>query len=266
VSVLRRFLLDPRVAALDPDSRDFSLAHRRVLLEKPLVQELFRHFYRACRELDERYLSGSGLRIEIGSGSGFMRESYPDVVTSDVKPLPFVQLVCRGERMPLRRASVRALYAINTFHHLPDPRAFFAELQRILAEGGGVVLIEPYHGPLARWVFRRLHASESFDERAPGWEAVPGAGPFTRANQALSYIVFERDRREFERRYPGLQVVADVPHTHLRYLLSGGVNFRQLVPDFAGGLVGLAERALSPLDRVLALQHTIVLRKSGDRG
>jgi hypothetical protein len=53
------------------------------------------------------------------------------------------------------------------------------------------------------------------------------------ANQALSYIVFERDRERFERLFPDLEIVeqswiANYP----RYLLSGGLNFRQLLPTF----------------------------------
>jgi SAM-dependent methyltransferase len=259
--LLRHWLLDPRVRSLDPDSTDFSMAHRRVLMDKPLVQGLFRSFYRRCRALDDRYFSGSGIRVEIGSGAGFITETYADVVTSDVKPLPFVQLVCRGERLPFRDGSVRALYAINTFHHIPSPRAFFSELDRALCEGGGVVMIEPYYGPVARRVFARLHASETFDPSATQWDAPADAGPFSQANQALSWIVFVRDRARFEREFPRLEIVADTPHTHLRYLVSGGVNFRQLLPSIAEPLIVGAERVLSPLDTLLALQHSIVLRR-----
>ncbi len=259
---LRPWLIDPRVRNLDVDSPEFSLAHRQVLLAKPLVQQLFLDFYRRCRALDERHLAGAGIRVEIGSGSGFMGEHFPDVITSDVKPLPFLRLACRGERMPFRDASVRTVYAINTFHHLPSPAAFLRELVRILEPGGGAILIEPWHGPLARRMFRSLHASEGFDESAAGWDAAEPTGPFSRANQALSYIVFTRDRARFEAEFPQLSLVLDEPHTHLRYFLSGGVNFRQLVPTVAGPLVVLAERMLSPLDRWIALQHTLVLRRN----
>jgi len=83
------------------------------------------------------------------------------------------------------------------------------------------------------------------------------------ANQALSWVVFTRDRRRFEREYPELELVVDRPHTHLRYLLSGGVNFRQLIPSSFGGAVANLEEVLAPFNRWLALQHTIVLRRRG---
>jgi hypothetical protein len=81
------------------------------------------------------------------------------------------------------------------------------------------------------------------------------------ANQALSYVVFARDRALFEREFPQLELMLDQPHTHLTYLLSGGVNFRQLVPSWAAPSVELTERLLGPLNPLLAIQHSIVLRK-----
>jgi SAM-dependent methyltransferase len=260
IARLRSWLTDPRARNLDVDSADFSLAHREVLKSKPLVRELFMHFYRRCRALDDRHFRGTGARLEIGSGSGFMGDVYPDVITSDVKHLPFVRLVARGEQLPFANASLRAIYGINTFHHFPDPRAFLREATRVLAPGGGIVLIEPYHGPAARALFSNLHASEYFDTR--GEWTTAATGPFSNANQALSYIVFDRDRAMFEREFPRLRIVSDEPHTHLSYLLSGGVNFRQLVPSALGGLIRRTETLLSPLDRFLALQHTLVLQKT----
>ena len=38
-----------------------------------------------------------------------------------------------------------------------------------VAPGGGVLLIEPYYGPVASVVFKRLFASEDFDTTMPGW-------------------------------------------------------------------------------------------------
>lgn len=235
--------------------------HRDVLRSKPMLRRLFADFYSRCRRAEEQYFSTPGLRIEIGSGSSFMKELYPEVITSDIKQLPFLDLVCRGEALPFSDASVRAVYGINVFHHLPSPRDFFRELVRVLASGGGAVLIEPYHGPVARRVFSGLHASETFDTDAIRWETA-STGPMSAANQALSYIVFKRDIAAFNREFPQLTLLADEPHTHLRYVVSGGVNFRQLLPDAFNPAIVLAERLFAPLAPVLSLQHTLVLRKN----
>jgi SAM-dependent methyltransferase len=262
---LRDWLVEPRVRSLDVNSPDFSLAHRRILQDKTMVRQLFEGFYRQCRSMDARYFGDCpGRRLEIGSGAGFMAEIYPDVITSDIEPLAFTDLALAAEQIPMPDESLRAIYAINIFHHLPDPRRFFGELLRILAPGGGVVLIEPYYGPLAGWLFRRLFASESFDPDAPDWEERHYTGRFSGANQALSYIVFKRDQARFKVEFPRLELLLDRPHTHLLYFIGGGVNFRQLAPDVFIPIVKLAERVLSPLNPWLAVQHTIVLRKRPD--
>jgi len=259
---LRETLTEPATRTLDVDTSDMTLVHRKVLLNKRMLRRMFEEFYAQCRRLDERFFAGcAGPRLEIGSGSSIIKEFWPDVLTSDIKPLPFVDHVVDAQAMPFADASLRAIYGINVFHHLPRPRLFFREAIRVLQPGGGVVFIEPYHGVFARWLFPRLHDSEIFDMTAPVWESDLQSGPCSGANQALSGIIFNRDRDRFCSEFPQLELVLDRPHTHLSYVLSGGVNFRQLVPGWADGLVPLMESALSPLNRWIALQHTIVLRK-----
>jgi SAM-dependent methyltransferase len=259
---LRQWLTEPMVRHLDPDATDFTVTHREVLRRKPMLRWLFESFYRECREMDRRYFGDCpGLRLEIGSGSSFFQEVYHDVVTSDIKPVPFLQLAANAEALPLTDGSLRALYAINVFHHLPHPRLFFRELLRVLHPGGGAVLIEPYYGPVARFLFRRLHASEGFDPMVFGWERPQAGGPMSGANQALSYVVFVRDRMIFNEKFPELEVVVDRPHTHLLYFLSGGVNFRQLAPTKLTAAIAWTERCMKFLNPILAVQHTIVLRR-----
>lgn len=262
IARLRNWLADPAVRVQDIDGVESSLAHRRALERKAILRQLFERFYRECRSMDARYFSDvPGLRLEIGSGAGIIKTVYPDVITSDIKVLPFVDVVLKGEAIPFPAKSLRAIYAINVFHHLPNPRSFFREILRVLHPGGGVIFIEPFYGPLARWVFKRLHASEGFDPDVRSWEAEGATGPMSRANQALSYIVFTRDRQILFDEFPDLEVVVDRPHTHLWYVVSGGVNFRQLVPDGFLPLVKLAEQALAPFSGWIALQHTVVVRR-----
>jgi len=84
----------------------------------------------------------------------------------------------------------------------------------------------------------------------------------TGANQALSYIVFVRDRAEFERRFPALELVGSRPlGNYVRYLASGGLNFRQLVPNASAGLLKRLEAAIARANRRLALHQVIVLRR-----
>jgi SAM-dependent methyltransferase len=259
---IREWLLDPDVAAAEVDGLDHAMANRSVLIRKPLVGKLFQRFYRQCRDFDRRYFGAAqGSRLEIGSGSSRFGETFSDVITSDVQMLPWLDIVLDARQMPFPDGSLRAIYGINVFHHLSDPRRFLREMIRVISPGGGLVLIEPYHGPLARVLFRRLHSSEGFEPDVKTWDMSDSIGPMSGANQALSYVVFTRDRATFLREFPELELVKDYPHTHVWYLASGGVNFRQLVPDSFVGVLSAMERLLSPFDKWIALQHTIVLRK-----
>jgi len=262
MSWLRTWLTDPLVEAYDVDSPEFSIAHRQVVKRKLILRRLFENFYHECRAMDVRFFGNCpGRRLEIGSGAGIISDTYPDVITSDIKPLPFIDIVLAAEKLPFADNSLRAIYGINVFHHLPLPREFFKEILRVVHPGGGVIFIEPFYGPLASYVFKNLHKTEGFEPDAPNWEAQESTGPFSNANQALSYIVFKRDRSQFDQEFPELGLVFERPHTHLWYILSGGVNFRQLLPDSFTRLARFSENLLSPLNSWIALQQTIVLRK-----
>src|ERR1044071_10170435 len=119
---------------------------------------------------------------------------------------------------------------MHCFHLFPDPARFFGEVVALLPPGGGCILIEPYHGPFAQFLYQRLFETERFDRSQRGWTS-EGAGPMTGANQALSFVVFTRDAGEFSRRFPALELVAQAPMTNYpRYVLSGGAHIPLPVP------------------------------------
>lgn len=252
----------------EPDVRDANLddanrigRHLSVLARKRMIREVFDECHRTMRELDRIHLDGTGPSIEIGAGVAPLADTFPDVWSTDVVRAPHLDAVVDAQRLPFADASLHAVYAQNAFHHLPRPELFFQELDRVLLPGGGAILLEPYHGPFASLVYPKLFASEGFDKRFPDWET-PQRGPMNGANQALSYIVFVRDRERFERMYPGLAIVERKPLTnYIRYLASGGLNFRQLVPDATIGLLRAIERLAAPLSRWLALHHVVVLKR-----
>ena len=263
IVAIRRALAEPRLRGVDVDSDELITVHRKILEEKPMLNGVFREIYELCRNADERHFSGHGLRIELGSGSSLFKTYYPDILTSDVKRAPHLDLTLDAQNMQLDDASVRAFYGIHCFHHLPEPAKFFAELERVLVPGGGCVLVEPYYGLLAGMFYRRVFDTEHFNPQQAGWELDPElVGSMSNANQALSYIVFKRDLDRFRREHPGLAVVEQRRlHNYARYLLSGGLNFKQLVPSFLGPLIRAGELVLSPIDGFAALHHMVVLRK-----
>lgn len=257
-------LRDPLIDGMDVDGENRLELHRKMLEKKRMLRDVFTEFHHLFRRLDRKFFSGRGIEIELGAGVSPMRDSYPEVLATDIVYAPDLDRVINAEAMDFADSSVRAIYGQNCFHHFPHPDQFLRELDRVLVPGGGAILLEPYYGPFATFLFKRLFRTEGFDKGYPSWET-PAAGPMNGANQALSYIVFIRDRAQFELKYPSLKIVhQQLAGNYLKYLLSGGLNFRQLLPDSFTGLVGWLEKLISPLNRLFALHHVVVICKKSD--
>ena len=145
--------------------------------------------------------------------------------------------------MPFDNQSLDAIVMIDVLHHIPDARAFFREATRCLKPGGRVVMIEPANTCWGRFIYTHFH-HEGFDPNTV-WE-FQSQGPLSTANGALPWIVFNRDRRQFESEFPSLQIINIRHHTPFRYLASGGLTLRQLVPTWSYPLFKGLEFCLSP--------------------
>lgn len=239
----------------DLDDPDATAQHGRIIRRKRFLRELYADFYRRMLA----WLPAPAPRVvELGSGGGFLRELLPTAITSDVLPVPGIDVRLSAERMPFRDGAVDAFVLTDVMHHLPDVSSFLSELERCLRPGGRAMMIEPASTLASRFIFNYLH-HEPFSPEAD-W-SFPRGGPLSAANVALPWIVLVRDRGRFERERPGLTLRLLDPHTPLRYLLSGGVSWRQLAPDWAYPLAVRCERLLSPLDDHLGMFYTIVLER-----
>lgn len=260
--MLSRFLSEKSMIGVDVDSPDRLYIHKQILNKKSILKKVFYEFHHQMITMDKSFFGDTeGLKVELGAGVCPVKESYPDVLASDIVAGEGLDCVLDAQSMDLADNSVRAVFGQNCFHHFPQPEKFFSELCRVLVPGGGAILIEPYYGPFASVLYKHLFSSEDFDKSSPVWD-VSAEGPMKGANQALSYIVFVRDVEEFNKKYPQLEVVLKKPLTnYLRYFLSGGLNFRSLVPKFMEKPIKFIEWILSPLAGIFALHYIIVIRR-----
>jgi hypothetical protein len=120
-------------------------------------------------------------------------------------------------------------------------------------------MVEPWNTAWGRLVYRRLH-HEPFDPAA-GWTVAP-SGPLTGANGALPWILFERDRERFRRRFPEWRILRADPLMPLAYLLSGGVSLRSLAPGWAYACVRGLERSVPGLERAAGMFASIALERN----
>jgi SAM-dependent methyltransferase len=163
--------------------------------------------------------------------------------------------------MPFADGDLAGLYMLDVFHHIPDVRRFLEEAARCLAPGGKVVMLEPANTLWGRFIYRNFH-HEPFEPAATQW-SLPAGGPMSMANGALPWIVFVRDRDELKVAVPDLTIRSVQYCYPFRYLISGGVSMRQLLPGFAGPLVRFVDATLlAPLGPLMGMFMRIVLVKS----
>ena len=238
------------------DSPERTVLHREIILSKPFLVKLYKEWYQnflnVIPELPE------GKMIELGSGGGFLKDLNKDIICSDILPLPTNDMTFSALDMPFKDGELSAIFMIDTFHHIPDSEQFLKEANRCLAPGGRIVMVEPANSAWGRFIYRNFH-HEPFEPKG-GW-TIPSSGPMSDANGALPWIVFERDRAEFEKKFPQLEIVKIKYHTPMRYLLSGGVSFKPLVPKFSFGIIKACEKMALGMSRQLSMFMTIDVRK-----
>lgn len=257
--MLARLLAHPLTRDLDVDDARTTALRRRIIREKPFLRRIYEEWY---ARLAAALPDGPGEVLEIGSGGGFLDEVLPGVITSDVLPVPGVKVVLDGHRLPFPDGGLRAIVMTDVLHHLARVEAFLDEAVRALRPGGAVVMIEPWNTPFGRWVYRNLHP-EPFRPEAPDW-SFPASGPLSGANGALPWILLRRDRARFERRFPALRVDTIRPFMPVRYLLSGGVSLRSLMPGWSWAFWRGLETCLDPCRDLLAMFALIRLVRRDD--
>lgn len=255
--MVSRWLAHPLTRGIDIDDPRFVSVRRRVVREKRFLRKIYEEWYAA---IVKALPSGDGPVLELGSGGGFLEESVPGLITSELQTCPHVRVVLDGQALPLCDGSLRAIAMTDVLHHLPDSRRFLKEAARCVRRGGRVVMIEPWASAWSSLIYRRLH-HEPFRPGAAEWE-FPRGGPLSAANMALPWIMFVRDRNQFEREFPQWRVVSLSPFMPFRYLLSGGVSMRSLMPAWTFVLWRMVENVLTPWSEHLGMFAHIVLERT----
>lgn len=258
--MLSRILAHPLTRHLDLDDPNTTAQRIEIIRSKPFLRQIYHEWYSRLAESIPDAASGGDV-VELGSGAGFLREYIPDLITSDVFHVPGVDRVIDAGALPFEAGELRGIVMTNVLHHLPDVERFLAEAQRCVRIGGVMSMIEPWHTAWSRMVYQKLH-HEPFEPAAESW-TLDGAGPLSDANGALPWIVFERDRQRLESSFQGWRVERVKRLMPLRYLLSGGVSMRSLMPGWSHGLWRGFEGCL-PGSWCAMFGHIVVRRVDGE--
>ena len=213
--------------------------------------------------------SKSNRILEIGSGAGFLKELYPEVVTSDIVLTPYVEREVSAYEIEKSGERWGTIIAMDVLHHLREPLRFFSSASASLTPGGRLILIEPAGTLMGRAFYGLFHQEPCRPDglRDPYcFEADDEEGNF--ANMGMGWALFHRDRGEINRRLAamGLRAVAVRFRDVLAYPATGGLSRNQLLPTGLLRLILSLERVLPQwaLARI-GLRMVIVLESVGDR-
>jgi SAM-dependent methyltransferase len=203
--------------------------------------------------------------LEIGSGVSPLSRFYPNVITTDVLELDYLDHVFDCHRIDQFSAiadrSLDVITLTNVLHHLKAPLDFLNRATTKLKPGGRIIATEPYFSLLSGVIFKYLHHEQvDFSINQP--ELATVSGPLQSANIALPWLIFIRNaqwsdqlRENFNFNSGSLQ-----PFSSISYMATGGISRRLPIPNLLYRLLFRLDMTISRLfPKLFASFFTITL-------
>lgn len=203
-------------------------SYRGTWQNKAVLRAVYGDYYRRM----VKHLN-PGPTLELGAGSGQLRDYLEDVVLTDIQTAPWLDAAADAQALPFRTGCFENIFMLDVLHHVEDPPRFFAEAARVLKPGGRLVMLEPAITPLSGVFYRYLHPEPVDMGQDPfaSPAANPRRSPYD-ANQAIPTLYFRRHRAKFEHHFPDFRLVMVRNLSLFAYPLSGGYRRWSLVPAF----------------------------------
>ncbi|MGH8102015.1 MAG: class I SAM-dependent methyltransferase [Chthoniobacterales bacterium] len=207
-------------------------------------QQLYRHQFNDFRAVDELSI------LEVGSGTSPLKLFHPNVLTSDVLQLDYLDLVfdCHNiDKLPaIDDGTLHVITLTNVLHHLRSPIDFLNRAAVKLKPGGKLIATEPFFSMTSSLIFKYLH-HEAVDLEITEPELREMRGPLASANIALPWLIFYRDKKWLQslgERFD-LARISLRPFTAISYFATGGISRRLPIPGFLYRVLFAVDLALS---------------------
>ncbi len=218
---------------------------REIWAKKPQIRFVYKRWVEKMRP----FLANEGILLEVGSGSGLLRDFMPQVILSEVVDLPWIDRVVDCMHIPFNDNELTGIIGFDLLHHLTQPHSFLKEVTRVLKPGGRAVFIEPYLTFFSYFGYKTLHHEGIYfkDYHMNKKKHNPWEG-----NLALANLVFNRDLKNWEFLHPHLRIIhreifsffdftcaagfkpyAYIPHRFFKYLVKVDDYLKWLMPLIA---------------------------------
>jgi len=235
--------------------------HRKVWNEKPLIRKIYSKWYKM---IIAALSPLSGDTVEIGAGTGNLKEFKPDIIATDIDPKPWLDMNFDAHHMPFADATLANIVMIDVLHHLADPVHFLHEAWRALKPGGRLLFLEPYPSAFSKIVYKRFHPEPfifDINYYDPNVVKAHEKHPWD-SNQAIPYLLFFKHADEFQLNFAQIYTVKrKTLLSFLTYPLSGGFENKQKYPTWTYPVFEFAELLLWPFGKWLAFRCFVVLEK-----
>lgn len=230
--------------------------------KKPQLQAEYKRFYqRIASKLDNL---PQGDVLECGSGIGNIKTAFPQAITSDLFPNPWLDRQENIYKLNFADNSLSAVVLFDVFHHLQFPGNALKELYRTVNHGGRVIIFEPSMGLFGRMVLGLFHHEPLGFSKPISWSAPadfdPGATKYYAA-QGNAWRIFDAKEKNAELSDSGWLVKEISYFPALAWLLTGGFRGPSLYPASLKFMIKFMDRALSLSSRFFSARMIVVLEK-----
>ena len=185
--------------------------------------------YMEWYQLISKFLSKvDGVNIELGCGASFIDQINKSIKKTDVFSNSSTDFKLNAMDIGKKfESKIANLILVNVFHHISDPQLFLKSAEKSLLSGGRIIMIEPSNNYWSKLVYKFV-GHEPFDTSQKEWR-FQSKDPLLDSNQALSWIIFERDYKKFKKLFPMFSLIQKENIMPFSYLLSGGHSFNSRI-------------------------------------
>ena len=101
------------------------IERRQIWKSKKILKRLYHKWYRIIQSVVK-----PGAILEIGGGSGNLKEYFPDAISSDIIFTGWLDAVLDAHHLPFKDESFDNIVLFDVLHHLLEPSSFFSDAER----------------------------------------------------------------------------------------------------------------------------------------
>lgn len=229
-------------------------SRKEVWVKKPQIRLTYERWVKKMR----LFLPQQGPLLEVGSGSGLLRDFIPEVILTEIVDLPWIDRVVDCMHLPFEDGELAGVIGFDLLHHLAQPHAFLDEVARVLRPGGRALFIEPYLTFFSFLGYKALHHEGIYfqdyhpdKEKKDPWEG----------NLALANLVFKRDLNNWPLLHPELTIIHRELFSFLDFTCAAGFKPYAYMPHWLFRRLIKIDDCLTWLMPLIAFRIFVVLEK-----